>query len=212
MADRINSKKVESYIFRDINLDCLKYGTCSDVTDYIDLFFSHGMLQLITKPTRCTLTSATVIDHVITNSNCSSYASIILVSQISDHFPIFHFLSLRKPQSKSKTVSTRDFSDANIDQFKDDLLAKDWSNVLSSTDAQCSYNNFQEIFSKSYDLHLPLITKKFNKNFHKKEPWMTGGLLTSRRSKINLEKGTLLAHQQFLCNFSKTIETPTINC
>ena len=104
------------------------------------------------------------------------------------------------------------FKDANIDRFKDYLLAKDWSNVLSSTDAQCSYNNFQEIFSKSYDLHLPLITKKFNKNFHKKEPWMTGGLLTSRRSKINLENGTLPAHQQILCNFSKTIETPTINC
>ena len=189
LSDQINLKKMETYIFGDINLDCLKYGTCAFVTDYVDLLFSHGMLQLITKPTRCTLTSATVIDHVITNSNCTSYASIILVSQISDHFPIFHFLSIRKPQNKAKTVSSRDFSDTNIGRFNDDLSAKDWSPVLSTMDAQCSYNNFLEIFSTSYDLHLPIISKKFNKNFHKKEPWMTGGLLTSRRSKIKLEKG-----------------------
>ena len=101
----------------------------------------------------------------------------------------FQLFDKCKPQNKAKTVSTRDFSDTNIGRFNDNLSAKDWSPVLSTMDAQSSYNNFLEIFSTSYDLHLPIISKKFNKNFHKKEPWMTGGLLTSRRSKIKLEKG-----------------------
>jgi hypothetical protein len=38
------------------------------------------------------------------------------------------------------------------------------------------------------DSNIPLVTKKFNKNFNKIEPWVTRGLLTSRRFKIMLEK------------------------
>ena len=51
-----------------------------------------------------------------------------------------------------------------------------------------SFNNFTETFSSLHDIHLPIVTKKFNRNFHKIEPWITNGLLTSRRQKINLEK------------------------
>ena len=35
---------------------------------------------------------------------------------------------------------------------------------------------------------MPLKTKKFNRNFSKIEPWMTTGLLISRRKKIVLTK------------------------
>jgi hypothetical protein len=60
------------------------------VTEYVDLLFSFGLLQVITKPTRCTQNSATWIDHVITNSMCPNIESIIVTSLISDHFPIIH--------------------------------------------------------------------------------------------------------------------------
>ena len=53
-------------------------------------------------------------------------------------------------------------------------------------------NYFSETFTSLYDLHFPLVTKKFNKNFHRIEPWITGGLLTSRRKKIELEKQMLV--------------------
>ena len=60
IADCANSNHNPFYIFGDTNIDCLKYGTCANSTNYVDLLFSHGLLQLVTKPTRCTPTSATL--------------------------------------------------------------------------------------------------------------------------------------------------------
>jgi hypothetical protein len=51
----------------DFNLDVLKYQSCNLSRTYIDLLFSLGLLQVITKPTRCKPNSATLIDHVCTN-------------------------------------------------------------------------------------------------------------------------------------------------
>ena len=51
------------------------------------------MLQVVTKPTRCTVTTATLIDHVILNVNSRKFETIILTSLLSDNFPLFHFLN-----------------------------------------------------------------------------------------------------------------------
>ena len=61
------------YLLGDINLDLLKYSKCNQVTSYVDLLFSLGLLQIITKPTRCTPRSATLIDHIITNAINKDY-------------------------------------------------------------------------------------------------------------------------------------------
>ena len=188
IADSANNSHNPTYIFGDTNIDCLKYGSCANSSNFDDILFSHGMIQVVSKPTRCTSSSATLIDHVITNSNSDTYESIILISQLSDHFPVLHFLSCPKHHATPKTIAKRDFSDANLDYFKNSLSALGWHDVTSTSDPQLALNSFSETFTSLYDLHFPLVTKKFNKNFHKIEPWITGGILTSRRRKIELEK------------------------
>ena len=71
-----------------------------------------------------------------------------------------------------------------------------WNNVLSSDDPQLAYDNFSHTFTSLYDIHIPLISKKFNRNIHKIEPWFTAGLLVSRRNKINLTKNHFLSPSQ----------------
>ena len=186
ISDYINSKNLTSYIFGDFNLDCLKYGSNNFVNEYVDLLFSYGMLQVVTKPTRCTLLTATLIDHVITNSNSQSFNTIILTSFLSDHFPLFHFLNLRKETLLPKIIYSRDNSEDSIKRFNDSLMAMSWNNVTQYNDPQLSFNNFTENFSSLHDIHLPIVSKKFNRNYHKIEPWIMNGLLTSRRHKINL--------------------------
>jgi hypothetical protein len=72
----------------DLNLDVLKIDSCPLVSSYIDTLYANGFIQSVTKPTRCTLTSATCIDHFLTNAEQNSYESIIVVSLLSDHFPV----------------------------------------------------------------------------------------------------------------------------
>ena len=56
---------------------------------YITSILSHGSIFLITKPTRISNNSSTIIDHVITNDSKHELQSFIVKSDWTDHYPIF---------------------------------------------------------------------------------------------------------------------------
>jgi len=53
----------------DMNIDLLKFETHLKTSDYLDNLFQNGFLPTITKPTRITSTSATLIDHIYMNNS-----------------------------------------------------------------------------------------------------------------------------------------------
>ena len=60
---------------------------------------SSGLLQLITKPTRVTDTSASLIDHIFVSSLSNPICPGIILNDISDHFLTYCAISSRaKPQ------------------------------------------------------------------------------------------------------------------
>jgi endonuclease/exonuclease/phosphatase family metal-dependent hydrolase len=188
IANQLSTSKIPVRIVGDFNIDVLKYNSNPQVTEYVDLLFSFGLLQVITKPTRCTQNSATLIDHVITNSMCPNIESIIVTSLISDHFPIIHHCNSSKKITKPTTIKTRNFSDENIARFNQALLNLDWSDVTECNDTQLSYNYFSDSFLSLYEIYFPVTEKKINPNYAKVEPWFSNGLLISRKNKLKLSK------------------------
>ena len=75
---------------------------------------------MITKPTRKTDFSATLIDHIYTNKKNLNCKSGILVTDVSDHFGIFSILkNVNKINTtKSNTKRSRSFNDENMKIFK----------------------------------------------------------------------------------------------
>ena len=98
------------YLLGDINLDLLKYQNCEQVTTYVDILYSHGLLQIVTKPTRCTYSSATLIDHIITNVCLQELHMSILLSDISNHFIVFHSINTIPTKQSPKFIESRNFS------------------------------------------------------------------------------------------------------
>jgi len=143
------------YLLGDLNNDSLHYNKITKVTEYIDILFSFGLLQTITKPTRCTEKSATLIDHVLTNCLSETYKSVILTTRISDHFPIVFYLPVNKFKDSPKFFETRDLSKTKIDNFKNALSNFNWSTVLNTQDVQESYNIFSDTFFNLYQLYFP---------------------------------------------------------
>jgi endonuclease/exonuclease/phosphatase family metal-dependent hydrolase len=174
------------YIMGDLNIDVLKYESVSSVQDYVDLLFSFGLLQIITRPTRCAQNTATLIDHAILSPKSSSCESAILTSKISDHFPIIYFFDNVKCKREEKTLTYRDFSSRNIQRFKETLSNFSWNSVLGDEDTQLAFNNFNDTISNFHDLFFPVQTKRFNRNINPVEKWMTKGLLISRNTKFKL--------------------------
>jgi hypothetical protein len=123
---------------------------------------------------------------VITNIRSESYKSIVLTQSISDHFPLLYFLSERSKKPKPKFIETKDFSKKKIENFNSVLNNINWKPIEDSEDVQTAFNNFSDTFFSLYNIHFPVLKIKFNKNFHKIEPWMTPGLLTSRSTKFSL--------------------------
>ena len=80
------------YVMSDLNIDFLKSDVHKSTNSLLDVLYSYNVFPVITKPTRVTETSATLIDHILTNNFDinASHIQGILYSSISDHYVIFH--------------------------------------------------------------------------------------------------------------------------
>jgi hypothetical protein len=172
----------------DLNLDALKVNSCPLASSYFDLLFANGFIQSVTRPTRCTSSSATCLDHFLTNFNQNSYESIIVVSMVSDHFPVIFLKDQCRKHVKLKQTTTRDFSENNITCFMNQLASTDWGGISAENDPGIAFDNFSNTFGMIHESFFAPKIVRFNKNIHKRNPWMTAGLLTSRINKLKLAK------------------------
>ena len=188
---KLSSKSLVSYVFTDSNINLLNenalvYG------NYLNSVFSHGFLQLNTKATRIRDGTATLIDHIHSNSKMSYFLTGTLLSDISDHFITFVCNGKNVSQSKQRITSSRIFSADNIKKFKEALASQNWVETLSALSTDSAYDAFWSAYKKLFDLSFPLTNLKFNKNLHKINSFMTAGLLISRGTKNNLHKQCLI--------------------
>ena len=75
-----------------------------------------------------------------------------------------------------------------MENFRKNLSRLDWENVMDSDDVDTTYEHFWDSFQTFYNLKFPEIKKKFNRNYHKINGYMTQSLLTSRITKLNYSK------------------------
>ena len=86
----------------DFNIDLLKFRT-HETNDLLELMIGKGYLPLITKPTRVTEHSATLIDHIIyTNAINPNYDSGIILTIVADHFRIVYASRKKAREELSK--------------------------------------------------------------------------------------------------------------
>ena len=125
--------------YQNIKIQKHKY-----TSDLFDMHISHGFLPTITRPTRITHTSQTLIDNIYTNiTPNTNFTSGIIFTQLSDHLPVFMFIG---PQIKSKQqkiqLTLRKIKDAQLRQIKDSLKLNDWSDLYNLKDVNEAYTYF----------------------------------------------------------------------
>ena len=182
----MNNSYEHVYIYGDFNLNVLDLNKNKFISEYVESLFSHGFIQLITKPTRIAENSATLLDHILTNSTVREHDTFILCSKLSDHFPIIHLLNFEKTKQPKIISETRNFSPDNILRFKNALAGYNWNHVIEQNCVQEATNNFLSTFDTLYNAFFPISTKKFCKALNPIEPWMSRGILTSRKQKNHL--------------------------
>ena len=186
MQAEMSSLKHPSYIMGDLNFDLLKFEQHEKTKVLLENSFANGFLELISIPTRISHTSCTLIDHLYTNDIKTRFESSVIVSDISDHFPICHIIHNKEKESNPHFVRTQNFNTEKIAAFKEQLSRVEWNNVLNQDDTQSAYDNFYGIFNRLYTHHFPIKNIRFDKNIHNIEPFMSRSILKSRKTKFEL--------------------------
>ena len=108
--ENFTSRKTKLTILGDVNIDLNKSNPGSN--EYVSTINSAGFSTLINQPTRIFYyettnhVSCSTLDHIITNSSPMFSKSGILVADISDHLPVFGFISLTKPCIANRLKNT----------------------------------------------------------------------------------------------------------
>ena len=116
----------------------------SATNEFINVFFFHFLYPLISRPTRLTSYSATLIDNIFTNNISASCDNGPIINDLSDHLPIFTlcYTDAHSSTIKSKeSVAIRNFSSQNINAFNNLLCEFVWNSLIYA-DANAPYNGF----------------------------------------------------------------------
>ena len=105
----------------DINFDLIGRPD-SLVTRYINTSDMFGLEQIVTKPTKVTRTSRTLIDHLITNYPMRiSATDVIPTSIVSDHDAPFACLNVRVNRYQARYKYIRNMKTFDGQEFISDL-------------------------------------------------------------------------------------------
>ena len=170
------------YCFK-LFVNCEKHdptGQCFDVIT------SNGFLPIITRPTRVTATSATLIDNIFTNNilDVSTSFQGLFVTDLSDHYPIFHIDRQMKVKESEMFMYIRIFSPSNRDLFCRSLSETDWSEIYRTSDTQKAFDQFHNHFMALYNRCFPRT--RVRKKYNNRKPWLSEALKNSIRYKNKL--------------------------
>ena len=170
----------------DYNIDLFNSETHDLTNAFVDVMYCNEFLPLISRPTRITNRSATLIDSISTNNhdnlNCS--LSGILVADVSDHFPIFHINRCITVEETESFLVTRIFNEKNNQKFREAISVVDWTEICNIPDTQNSFSHFHSMLSSLQDKCFPEI--RIRKKYSNRKPWISDGLRNSIRNENRL--------------------------
>lgn len=194
---KLSKKKISCFIVGDINIDLIKYDSSRDISAYLSNLLLHNFLPSILLPTRITLKSATLIDHIYyyEGNNRKKEVEIFsgnIFSDLSDHLP--NFVILRNVKSKPDLHNrpfVRLYSKENNKHFQNCLKAIDWNLVLFNIDeVDTSFDKFCSLVNNAFESSYPLT--RVSRRALKDKKWMSSGLKKSCKTKNKLYKRWLV--------------------
>ena len=193
ILSNLGNKSQTAIIVGDFNLDLLQIENRDVLQEYLDLFLGHSFYPKLTFPTRFARKKGTLIDQIYCklSEHTLKTTSGIILSQISDHLPYYTCIDVRKIKTTTKFVKTNTCNESAMERFSNHIrtamLNTTFENNLHS-DPNDNYNKLETVITEAKKTHLPEKTVKFNKHKHKRNSWITMGILRSIKYRDRLYK------------------------
>ena len=177
----------------DHNLDLIKHDRHRVTSNFIERNLDNQLLPTITKPTRITRSTATLLDNIIIGRDLQTeYESSIVISDISDHLPCL--LKIKNPSLFIKAptrVTTRGLNTEKINELNNKLKQINWCSELLNRNVNEQYTHFQDTLSDITDAVAPYHTITIQSNKIIKDPWLSVSLHKCLKKQQQLYRKTL---------------------
>ena len=131
--------------------------------------------QLIDVPTRVTVTSNTIIDHIYASNNIETTHHGVIKINLSDHYAIFAIFNVAKPKLPPCIIRCRNFNKFDQDLFIYYIVHSNiFSNFLCNDNTETSWLLWKTEFLRICQLHAPIKDTKVKARFN---PWFTSDIL-----------------------------------
>ena len=179
----LDSLSTDTILMGDTNCDLLANPVSCATKRFIEINDLYAFVNLNkSEPTRITDVSATLVDHVLTNSPENVKKCGVIHNGMSDHSICYLIWNTSVPSSP-KLTSFRSCKNLDADEFR-----KDVSNLPLEKLAECktiddAVNFWQDNLMNLIDKHMPTRIKRVRE---RNSPWMTSHLfkLMKKRDKI----------------------------
>ena len=125
---KLNLYHKRFFVFGDMNINTYKRTHCRK--DYLNLLSSNCATNIIDVPTRVTTSSATVLDHIITNQNKHQIFPAVVDYDITDHYPVMALVNNKLIHKNVQPKFARSFAKFNSDSFNNDLQKEQIASCL----------------------------------------------------------------------------------
>ena len=161
------------------------------------LYELFSLKQLIEEPTRVTLTSSSINDHIATTSARNIIESGVHKVSMSDHYMIFCVRKFEGALKKEhKVVTTRSMKNFDKDAFLADVAGICWERGFDETDdGNVLVTQWSTLFSLIIDKHAPIKTLRVSERYC---PWVNEDLKRLIRSRDKLKKASVKSRSLIL--------------
>ena len=170
----------------DFNVNLLNSNEFS--TQFSQIMASYGFMPYINRASRIQGNSFSLLDNIFMNNHFEKVQnSGVLVDCLSDHFTPFIQINLKvKRPERPQVKKVRNMCKENKEFFKQSLADRGWYDVLNVNDPNVACKNFVDTFLNIFDICFPFKTVRPNKRIQPKNPFITKGILISRKKKFKL--------------------------
>ena len=164
--------------------DQLIDNNAKHMANIYDLF---SFKQLVEQPTRVTLETATIIDHIATTCARDIVGVGVHEVSLSDHFMVYCIRKFNGAVEKDhKQIKTRSMRNFKEDEFLSDVSGICWEHMFQQTDdINTLVNDWSALFSLIIEKHAPLREMRV---FEKYCPWIDKDLKGLMMSRDRLKK------------------------
>ena len=132
-------------------MDFLKHEKHIHTRDFIETNLDYQLLPTVTKPTRITMSSSTLIDNIFIGKKYQGgYTSNIEISDISDHLPLILNISNLNPYRKAAmNITTRKLDTKKMELLNERIRSENWEAMLHNRYTNDSFTTFHNIVQKT---------------------------------------------------------------